>query len=74
MNCANCSEKALFIHRGSGIKDTPYCNQCLPSFLRPQARAGVLPTTDEYKRIESALMTRLIPEPSEVAAAQESEG
>lgn len=62
MTCANCSEDALYIYSGSGLRTTYFCYGCLPAFLRPLAKAGVLPTTPLFDEIKTRMLVRLQPE------------
>lgn len=61
MTCANCSEAPLYIYRGSGVRETLYCYACLPSFLRTQAKAGVLPTTGNFDVVRERVQEQLKP-------------
>lgn len=61
MNCANCSNEALYVYEGSGVRKVVYCPSCLPSFLQPLAKAGLLPTTEAFNTIKERVMTQLIP-------------
>lgn len=61
MKCANCSAPSVYIYAGSGVRSTPYCVTCLPSFARPMAKAGLLQTTQEYARLEQEVAERMQP-------------
>lgn len=84
MNCANCSNEAIYVYAGSGVREVVYCYACLPSFLRPLAKSGLLPTTEAFNTVKERVMTQLLaptfndesveedaPEP-EVEVAEES--
>lgn len=53
MKCSNCDKPALWVYKAESIGDTPYCEGCLPSFLRSAARAGLLAKADGYAAIEA---------------------
>ena len=48
MKCANCDSLALYVYQTPSVGPIPYCNGCLPSFLRPQAKAGLLDKTEAH--------------------------
>jgi len=48
MKCANCDNEALYVYQGESMWPIPYCVDCLPSFLRPQAKAGLLGITEAH--------------------------
>lgn len=62
MNCANCDAPALFVYDVPATDTLYYCNAHLPSFLRAQAQAGILPTTDNYDAEKAAVAEILAPE------------
>lgn len=59
MKCANCGRDAIYIYDPKPLAATAYCDRDLPSFLRPAARAGVLPTTDSFERVKSDALAKL---------------
>lgn len=65
MKCSNCSNDAIYVYEGAGIRDTPYCLTCLPSFARPMAKANVLKTTESYQSTKEQVLSRLAPSTSE---------
>lgn len=72
MNCANCSTPALFIYVGQGTEQIPYCNACLPSFLRPAAKAGLLIKTDAFEETKAVVKETLSPGKKRRKAAPEA--
>ena len=62
MKCSNCDAEALFIYETSSTHDQPYCNACLPAFLRDHARKGLLKTTEQYLRVKQELAAKMAPE------------
>lgn len=73
MKCSNCPSEAVYVYEGSGIKDTPYCVPCLPSFLKPRLKDQTLKTTEAYARIKNDVLESLAPEPVETSADEEVE-
>lgn len=61
MKCSNCPNEAVYVYEGSGIKDTPYCVPCLPSFLLPRVKDQTLKTTEAYDEIKSEVLETLTP-------------
>ena len=49
MKCANCEKDAVYIYRSTLKTEILYCETHLPSFLENRKRAGLLPTTEEFK-------------------------
>lgn len=70
MNCANCSNEAIYAYEASGVRKILYCHACLPSFLRPLAKAGLLPTTESFNTVKERVMTQLLPQVSEASAEE----
>lgn len=66
MKCANCSQQALYVYDVPATETLYYCNDCLPSFLRVQAKAGLLPTTDAYAAAQAEVADLLAPTPEPV--------
>jgi hypothetical protein len=66
MKCANCDNDALWLYEPDGANDVPYCDKDLPSFLREQARAGLLRKTEAYDAVAAEVATILAP-PVELA-------
>jgi hypothetical protein len=57
MKCANCKNDAVYIYRITADVFTPYCLKDLPKFLSERRKAGLLETTEEYKK----MMTEVTP-------------
>ena len=68
MNCANCSNEAIYVYEAPGVRKVVYCHTCLPSFLRPLAKSGLLPTTESFNTVKERVMTQLLPQVSEAPA------
>lgn len=73
MNCANCTDEALYVYQGPGSPKIAYCTKCLPSFLREQAKAGTLQTTDIFDSLREQVTARLLPEEVTEDPAEPSE-
>jgi len=71
MNCANCSNKALYEYRITEKKSVFYCGKDLPKFLEARKVANLIPLTDAHnEELASALNTLSVkaeaaPEPTE---------
>lgn len=48
MTCANCTSVAVYMYLMTQKVGTPYCDRCLPKFLRPRAKAGLMPTPEAW--------------------------
>ncbi len=59
MKCVNCEKPALWVWSPGHTDDLAYCEHCLPKFLYPIRKAGLLQTTDEYAAIASSLAEQL---------------
>lgn len=62
MNCENCDQPALWVYDVPSTDNQNYCDEHLPSFLRAQARSGVLPTTEVYEKVKADVAAALAPE------------
>lgn len=59
MQCANCARAAIYIYAPRQITPSAYCERHLPSFLRNQARAGLLETTQAFDDARTAALSKL---------------
>jgi hypothetical protein len=77
MTCDNCEQPAIYIYAPRQISPTHFCGKHLPSFLRQQAKDGLLETTPAYATAKSDALAKLQPapvvEPEVVAEQDESE-
>lgn len=78
MQCANCHRAAIYIYAPRQISPSAYCERHLPSFLRTQARTGLLETTPAFDDARAAALSKLAtpqpvaePEPEAVEVPQE---
>ena len=56
MNCANCSNKALYEYRITEKKSVFYCGKDLPKFLEARKVANLIDLTDSHNdELQSAL-------------------
>lgn len=67
MNCVNCNRDAMYLYDVPATDKVVYCEKCLPSFLRAQARAGLLPTTDRFSEVQEEVAEKLAPKKSKPA-------
>lgn len=65
MKCANCTDAAIYVYEGPGVRDTPYCLTCLPSFVKPLVKAKAIKTTELYESTKTDVLAKLAPEPVE---------
>jgi len=70
VKCANCAEPALYVYKTPSVGPIGYCTAHLPSFLRPQAKAGMLDVTDAHAEALSTAMAVLSPEPAAEAVVE----
>lgn len=47
MICADCTQDAVWVHDDPGAVAVPYCDSCLPWFLRSRANVGNLTKAPE---------------------------
>lgn len=59
MQCANCTRAAIYIYAPRQITPSAYCERHLPSFLRGQARAGLLETTPAFDDARASALAKL---------------
>ena len=50
MKCGNCSKPAHYIYQITQDVGQPYCAEHVPGFLYARLQAGLLKTTDEWKK------------------------
>lgn len=67
MNCVNCTREAMYVYDVPATDTVVYCEKCLPSFLRAQARAGMLPITDRFAEVQEEVAEKLAPKKSKPA-------
>lgn len=70
--CANCGNPALFIYAAQGTRNVSYCNDCLPSFLRPLANKGLLAKTSSFDAMKVQTQEALQPAVAEELVVEES--
>lgn len=70
MKCANCDNEALYVYDTVGSNDVLYCASCLPGFLRPALKAGVLTTTASYQARQAEVLALLAPKPEPVVVEE----
>lgn len=63
MKCANCDTAALWVYESPASDPIPFCDAHLPRFLRAQAKAGLLTTTESYAAAAAEVAEILAPEP-----------
>lgn len=59
--CANCGNPALFVYAAQGTRNVSYCNDCLPSFLRPLANKGLLAKTTSFDALQAQTQEAMLP-------------
>lgn len=69
--CANCGNPALFIYAAQGTRNVAYCNDCLPTFLRPLANKGLLAKTSSFDAMKVQTQEALQPAVEEETAVDE---
>jgi len=62
MTCVNCDKPALWIYDVSGTAPVQYCEGCVPNFVRPLIKAGLVKTTAAYNALKTATLEQLAPE------------
>lgn len=71
MQCANCHRAAIYIYAPRQISPSAYCERHLPSFLKTQARTGLLETTPAFDDARAAALSKLAtPQPEPEAAPE----
>lgn len=63
MKCANCSDEAIYVYDVAATQTLFFCDKHLPKFLRASARAGTLPRTEAYAKIQQEVLEILATEP-----------
>ena len=48
MKCANCSNQAAYVYEPTAGHVIPYCIADIPSFLKPQLKAGYLKKAEGF--------------------------
>ena len=61
MKCDNCSRDAVYVYGPKPLSPVHYCSSHLPTFLRDQARAGLLETTPAFDDARQSALEKLAP-------------
>ena len=61
MKCVNCTRDAMYVYDVPATDTVAYCEVCLPSFLRVQAKAGLLQITERFTEVQSEVAEKLAP-------------
>lgn len=61
MKCDNCGREAVYIYGPKPLSPVHYCSSHLPTFLRDQARAGLLETTQAFADARQSALEKLTP-------------
>ena len=65
MNCSTCRKPAVYVYDVTPEHSIPYCASCVPGFLRPRLRAGLLRSADAWQAaVEEAKASLALPEPA----------
>lgn len=73
MKCANCDAPSLWTYDTPASDPVSFCDAHLPRFLRDQAAAGLLKTTEHHAEVAAEVAAVLAPEPEEPVEAEVAE-
>lgn len=64
MTCDNCQQPAIYVYAPPRITPARYCGRHLPSFLRQQAKDGLLETTEAFNTARQDAFAKLAASPA----------
>lgn len=62
MKCANCEKSAAYIYKPAESSSIPFCIPCMPSFLVPRMKAGLLDKAEDFDSDVAAVIELLAQE------------